>query len=190
MTSLLLTHSNSRFLHLPKTGGTWISECLDYLGVESEEIDPEHEIKGGHTGYYYKREPGFSFSFIRNPFDWYKSLFKFNKGSEMRLDWEREDINKFVRDMTASGHSLFEISKYFFGQDYEVSFIGRYENLHEDLINALNFGMEINLDVEKIMKYSKKITNSTNKIEVEDYSTETKNIIYSVDSYIFRRFHY
>lgn len=190
MTSLVLTHSNSRFLHLPKTGGAWILKCLEYAEIDFQEIDPERKIRGGHTGYYYNKERGFSFSFIRNPFDWYRSLFKFNIGTQTRPEWEQEDINKFVRDMTTSGHSLFEISKYFFGYDYEISFIGKYENLYEDLIDSLNFAIELNVDEEKIREYSKRVTNSTHKIMVEDYTTETKNLIYSADSYIFRRFKY
>jgi hypothetical protein len=45
-------------------------------------------IRGGHTGYHYKNFTGFSFSFIRNPFDWYKSLFKFNAFAKVNTKWE------------------------------------------------------------------------------------------------------
>ena len=130
MTSVLLTHSNSRFLHLPKTGGSWVVKCLEDSGIDFYEINPEHKCKGGHTGYYYKWQNGFSFSFIRNPFDWYKSLFKFNKGANEIPYWEKEDINKFVFDAIQGGHSLAETSRYFFGNNYEIDtstiFIGGY----------------------------------------------------------------
>lgn len=165
-------------------------KCLEYTSIPFEEIDPSNEIRGGHTGYYYKWQPGFSFSFIRNPFDWYKSLFKFNIGTNVRPEWERQDIDKFVRESVATGHSLTELARYFFGHNYEVSFIGKYENLTEDFIDALNFAVELNVEEDKIREYSGRVYNSTHKIEIEDYTVETKNLIHSVDSYIFRRFKY
>jgi hypothetical protein len=177
---------------LPKTGGSWVVKCLEDSGIDFYEIDPEHKCNGGHTGYYYKCQNGFSFSFIRNPFDWYKSLFKFNVGSNRHPDWEKEDINKFVFETIQSGHSLAEMSRYYFGNNYEISFIGKYENLCEGLIEALNFALEnrSGQDEERIRKFSEVLINSTEKVGCNEYTTETKNIIYAADSYIFRRFKY
>ena len=189
MTSVVLTHSNSRFLHFPKTGGIWVSECLKDNGIDFYEIDPEHICRGGHTGYHHKWQGGFSFSFIRNPFDWYKSLFKFNKATKKVPDWNMHDINAFVPQIIKRGNSLCDLSKYYFGTNYEISFIGKYENLCEDLIEALDFAIEL-IDEEKIRKFSEVFINTTERIECDEYTTETKNIIYAADSYIFRRFKY
>jgi len=189
VTSVVLTHSNSRFLHLPKTGGSWIVKCLEDNGIDFYEIDPEHKCRGGHTGYYYKWQNGFSFSFIRNPFDWYKSLFKFNKETKTVSQWNKCDINSFVSEVIGDGHSLYEMSKYFFGNNYEISFIGKYENLCEDLIEALNFAVQTRTE-KKIRRFSEVFINSTENIECDEYTTGTKNIIYAADSYIFRRFKY
>ena len=192
MTSAILTHSNSRFLHLPKTGGSWIIECMENVGIDFNLIDPEKKCRGGHTGYNYKWQSGFSFSFIRNPFDWYKSLFKFNVGSNRHPDWEKEDINKFVFETIQAGYFLAEMARYFFGVNYEISFIGKYENLCEDFIEALDFAIETIPEdkIEKIREFSKTVVNGTDGVECEEYSSRTENMIYAVDSYIFRRFKY
>ena len=116
-------------------------------------------------------------------------MFKFNVGSNRHPDWEKEDINKFVFDAIQGGYSLTETSRYFFGNNYEISFIGKYENLCEDLIEALNFSIEV-VREEKIRRFSEVFINTTENVECNDYTAETKNIIYAADSYIFRRFKY
>ena len=78
---------------------------------------------------------------------------------------------------------------YFFGNNYEISFIGKYENLCEDLIEALNFAVQTRTE-KKIRRFSEVFINSTENIGCDEYTTETKNIIYAADSYIFRRFKY
>ena len=102
------------------------------------------------------------------------------------------DINRFVSEVIRDGYSLYEMSKYYFGNNYEISFIGKHENLCEDFIDALNFGLESRTgeDGERIRKFSEVFINTTEDIECDEYTTETKNIIYAADSYIFRRFKY
>ena len=119
----------------------------------------------------------------------YKSLFKFNKDTNKVPHWNKNDINVFVPQIIRDGYSLHEMSKYYFGNHYEISFIGKYENLYEDLVDALDFAIEL-VDEEKIRKFSEVFINTTEQIECDEYTAETKNIIYAVDSYIFRRFKY
>lgn len=191
MPSLLLPFSHSRYLHLPKTGGTWCRQALHKSGVKYELCNPELDIRGGHTGYYYQNYSGFSFSFIRNPFDWYKSLFKFNALAKVNPSWEMYDINKFVRNVLAVGESLYSLSKYYFGEHYEIAFIGKYENLVEDFIDALNFLPRIEVfDERAIRDFGNVRVNNTDLIECQEYDQEVKNLIFAADNYIFRRFKY
>ena len=191
MPSLILPFSHSRYLHVPKTGGTWCQQALDKSGIKYEFCNPHLNIRGGHTGYYYKNFTGFSFSFIRNPFDWYKSLFKFNAFAKVNTKWEMYDLNKFVRDTINAGESLYALSRYFFGDYYEISFIGKYENLVEDFIDALNFLPRIEIfDEDAIRNFGNEKINNTDLIECEDYTQEVKNLIFATDNYIFRRFKY
>jgi len=189
MPSLELKYTNSTFLHMPKTGGSWIERSLVVSKSSFERIDPDLSCRGGHTGYYYKAITGFSFSFIRNPFEWYKSLFKYNKIHRRVASWDTEDINKFTGDLIYSGHSLYNMSKYYFGNNYEVSFIGKYENLVEDFIEALSLAGEP-VDKSLIRNFGTKPINHTSEVTCEDYNISTKNIIFGADSYIFKRFKY
>jgi hypothetical protein len=187
--SLILPFSNSRMLHLPKTGGSWFNAMLDNFHVDYYPIDPEKKCRAGHTGYYYKEHNGFSFGFIRNPYDWYKSLFKFNRLTLSNTHWEMEDINKFVLQTIGSRHNLYEQSLYFFGKNYEISYICKYENLLEDTIDALHFAGEPCNESSIADFYNIRI-NGTTHIECDDYSTDVKNQIFRADNFIFKRFKY
>ena len=199
MPSLILPFSNSRFIHVPKTGGSWVAGALDILGCNYQLLDPDKKTRGGHAGYYYGDYTGFSFGFVRNPFDWYKSFFKFNRGLVNRTNgdlgirrWDVGDINEFVFDCIENGHNLSNQLKYFFGNFYEIGFIGRYENLCEDLIKGLHLAGEFfdEGDDEKIRNFYGTVINDSENIACGEYSTEAKNFIFRTDRNIFRRFDY
>lgn len=199
MASVIIPFSNSRFIHVPKTGGTWVLEAMDSIGLKHELINPEEDIRGGHTGFYYKQRDAFSFGFVRNPFDWYRSFYKFNKGLVTRTSgrlglkrWSTEDVNEFVFDSIENGHHFSSQLKYFFGNFYEISFIGKYENLCEDLIKAMYLSGEF-FDTgyeDTIREFYRTVVNSSANIECGEYSVEAKNAIFRVDRKIFRRFDY
>jgi len=69
----MIVTKNAVYLHNPKTGGTWLKHILDPILVEYI----EHHVPLGpfdHTN---------TFTFVRNPWSWYVSLYLFLKnGSE------------------------------------------------------------------------------------------------------------
>lgn len=72
--TLILPKSRAVFLHIPKTGGTWVREALAYANVN-------YEI--GSNGYHADHAscarlgPGPRFTVVRNPYRWYASFWSF-----------------------------------------------------------------------------------------------------------------
>jgi hypothetical protein len=101
--SLLLT-DDSVFLHIPKTGGTWVTRVLREAGLvrfrfSHKHADLERTLRFGHyyRFQYLKRtlrgglrlearvRGAYKFCFVRHPVAWYRSFFKYMQ----RLDWKR-----------------------------------------------------------------------------------------------------
>lgn len=143
---------NSVFYHIPKTGGTWVKEVLikmfglsavlegidngDVLGLYNQHIPPDGKYKNK-----------FTYTFVRNPLGWYES--RWSKGCETGWDGKNiisqelrdKDFNNFVLNcVNRFPNGLFTtICKRFM----DVDFVGKYENLKEDLKYALDKSGEV-----------------------------------------------
>ena len=131
--------SNSVFYHVPKTGGTWVRSALDRAKISRHEIGSYHRIP-------FEAKEMYSFCFVRHPCDWYKSFFCFRSlsgwkpGHEKIDDYETKDFSEFIVNCTSTPGWLTErFSPYVDG----VDFVGKQENLCEDLIIALNAAGEL-----------------------------------------------
>ena len=69
---MLVNHEHKLiFVHIPRTGGTSVRFALREAGIEFEVVGLEHGNLGRHhafAGYY-------SFSIVRNPYEWLLSLY-------------------------------------------------------------------------------------------------------------------
>lgn len=177
---------NSIFLHLPRTGGSWVNHCLQSI---SHKIDPKNKIRFGHVPYYRLSEDQrkkFCFSFIRHPFDWYASCYHFSHNISKIHKGKKP--NAFAHYLMQSGFGIYHQSLDFFGIDYEIDFIGKYENLMEDLITALEMAGE-DFDKEYIISISQYNPQKTKATQI-NFSDKTKELIYKFDRKIFDRFGY
>lgn len=139
----MLILPKSCFLHVPKTGGSWVKKAIISAGVSCR----DYTISGNpHIGL--KDCPGpekFKFAFVRHPVDLYRSYwqYKMTNGwdfkNQMDQECQTDNFHQFVRNLLEKfpgiySHSLIEMVG---EKNNEIEFIGKYENLVDDLIFAL-----------------------------------------------------
>ena len=87
----LILKNGAVFLHIPKTGGNWVTRILEELDLIDTEVPHKHAdvchffsqwskqgrgIFGGRLGRdrsQAKQDKPFMFCFVRNPLSWYES---------------------------------------------------------------------------------------------------------------------
>ncbi|MGA2319505.1 MAG: hypothetical protein ABSG95_02025 [Solirubrobacteraceae bacterium] len=142
------------FLHMPKTGGTWVAQAVTAAGVQTSRPDPlaDQRYSGhGHASLLdFSLGDRFSVAFVRHPLDWWRSYW----GYRMRVGWSMEneidsaaasdDFNDFATRVLdhCSGH-VDELVRQFIGSPApRVDFVGRFEHLVADTCTALRLGGE------------------------------------------------
>lgn len=131
------------FLHVPKTGGTWVEQALRMAGVEFEQFIVDGDQHGDLS--YSPRPQAFTIAFVRNPLTLYQSYwrFKVDRGWDQRNPFDvecRADsfidfVAGVVRQHPGWCSQMFE--DYVGPPTAPISFIGRFENLADDLVTAL-----------------------------------------------------
>lgn len=180
----------SDFLHIPKTGGSWVTKVLEANGLVARHVGHMHansdmNLVGDRAGsagdllrvcgqlaarkirkklrlrfYDPDEREFFSFCFVRHPLSWYESWWKYMTGRGWN-DWGQEnslrhwhpnvalnglgdaDFNTFVSNCVRVRPGY--VSELFFSfAKPGISFIGRTENLVDDLVYVLDFlGLEV-----------------------------------------------
>lgn len=135
----------SVFRHCPKTGGTWVTLALRKAGIVCESRGRKH-----WPGVSQPPPPGVDskphFTFVRHPLAWYRSYWQ----HRMRCGWDRwDDFDQIVKSPTFAqfveravefypGYLSVIYYRRFAGPPgHEIEFVGRTENLVDDLIAGL-----------------------------------------------------
>jgi len=182
----ILLKNGSVFLHIPKTGGRWVSGVLHELDLVDRVLPPRHldiarfnhalekELCDRHRFKFMRdklrnslAEP-FMFCFVRSPFAWYESWFKFMSRPDQNWrywgdankmqDWHpvsalnglgSSDFNEFIANVIDQQPGF--VSRLFaFYTQGEVNYVGKQERLADDLIQVLKLlGMDVNVDQVK-----------------------------------------
>jgi hypothetical protein len=162
------------FLHMPKTGGSWVTQAVSAAGVATWAPDPLGDRSYSAHGHADLHDVGvddrLSVAFIRHPLDWWRSYW----GHRMRAGWDRtigidaiaanDDFNRFVLALLDHHRGSFdEIVRRFVGLPSPcVDFVGRFENLVEDTCEALRLGGE---------RFSASAIRQHPRVNVNDYRT-------------------
>ena len=153
--ALLLPHS--LFLHIPRTGGTWVRAAIHAAGIQTNEVAQSLAQKDGMLGsikHAFLRELDdrclFTFTFVRHPLAFYQSYwaYKMRRGPE---DFNAFDAHHMHNDFCTFACAvvrdypgwLSDTYARYAGQDGKgVRFVGKLEQLADDLVAALRLARE------------------------------------------------
>jgi hypothetical protein len=140
----VLIFKNAVFLHVPKTGGTWVKSAVTNASIEFEEYIVDGDIHGDLS--YCPCPDRFIFAFVREPLSVYQSYWRFKRGAgwdprnPFDVDCQMPTFEGFVENVLrlepAWCSRMFE--DYVGPRTAEIGFIGRYESLVDDLVRALH----------------------------------------------------
>jgi len=155
--SLHLKKSNSIIFHIPKTGGTWVHRALEAAGVD---FIPFHKYSPHNT---YTQEPTlqgkFTIAFVRHPVSYYKSYWAYRMRTKWVSGWYLDDycrsdnFEQFLLNVLEKKfpYVTWEFKRYGVFNPQIINFVGKQENLVEDLVWVLKFLNE-KFDEEKLRK--------------------------------------
>jgi hypothetical protein len=142
---MALIMQKCRFLHTPKTGGVWVRAAVRHAGVVFAEYHPPHVTFMGCPG-----QGMFTIAFVRHPWAWWKSYWVYKRSHSWDVtnpfDIKCMD-NRFENFLCnvlnhAPGHCSRTFSTFTGRPSKEVDFIGRFENLVNDFVRALQMAGE------------------------------------------------
>lgn len=202
------------FLHIPKTGGSWVKAVLKESGLIEKQLGHEHanwdrvlfrdryydlglkeiiktkvknrfigKLSHGDCSKETNDKNPFVFCFVRQPLTWYESWWKYMVKMKWK-DWGRinskrywhpnavlnglgsDDFNQFVKNVicTKPGYVSELYGSY---TQPGINFIGKTENIVDDLIKVLQF-LELDYNEDFIRTYKKvNVSHSSSTIEWE-----------------------
>ncbi|MDQ3537557.1 MAG: sulfotransferase family protein [Actinomycetota bacterium] len=157
--ALYLPDHNALFVHLPKTGGSFVSHILrGVLDLRVESTGYKHSHKDLVGPLRLKQQP-FTFSFVRHPLSWYRSYWQmamrrprgkrwhyYQRNTLWHPNWEidprhgSDDFATWIRNVSQRGDYLYDTYRLYTGRDThdEIDFIGSQERLLDDLCAVLD----------------------------------------------------
>jgi len=180
----------SRFLHVPKTGGNWVSTVLRELFHHAQRMPKIHTTRISAP-----RPELFTFAFVRHPLTWYQSYFSYKqrKGWDPTNNWDDivrcDSFAEFVEracDETPGYYS--KLLRRFVGPaGDEIDFVGRFESLTDDLICALELaGEQFDADV---IRETPPVNQSSYNVHPAVYTDELTQRVLEVEAEVVERFY-
>lgn len=150
----------SVFVHIPKTGGTWVRRVLRTTGLYEGDVARDHATPAELAAFPVATARPIFFCFVRHPLTWYQSYWAYR----MKNGWHRpspsenelplpirtilldancraDDFETFVRNCLAR-YPAGWVSHLFRHYTTGCAFVGRQERLRDDLLLALRIAGE------------------------------------------------
>ncbi|HEX2091952.1 MAG TPA: hypothetical protein VHG28_06095 [Longimicrobiaceae bacterium] len=138
---------NSVFVHIPKTGGTWVRKALT-----AAQIPWSRTALLPHADFSHLEplvEGRFTFAFVRHPLSWYRSAWSYRMSNPERLgpasmaEFWSEDFDTFVTGCCSYRSGLLtELFERFTGWPVKLDWTGHAERLADGLVEALTLAGE------------------------------------------------
>jgi hypothetical protein len=194
--------ARTRFLHVPKTGGTWVVKALTQAGVPvvPPEVDNNRpQVRAGHATLADLEEYSdlFTIAFVRHPLSWWRSYW----GYRMRRGWDDGQGDKIIQLARSDnfddfielvienlpGHLNRLYSRYVGPPEQPISFVGRYESLTDDLVEGLRLGGE-EFDEEKL-RSCKPVNRSPYDRFPAEYTPTLREALLAAEHEVIERFY-
>jgi hypothetical protein len=139
----MLILATAVFLHVPKTGGTWVKEALTRAGGRFTEYLVDGDCHGDLS--YCPCPERFKIAFVRHPCTLYRSYWRYKVASgwdsmnPFDVECRADCFNAFTRNVLDRypGWCSRMFEDYVGSPDRPIEFIGRFERLADDLVAAL-----------------------------------------------------
>jgi hypothetical protein len=176
------------FLHVPKTGGTWAARAMEAAGVDLRDVGMHADLQDLS-----RFEGRYRIAFVREPLSWYRSWWVHRQTFG---DWKDEPLDKLGRTGfdeflqramdTIPGYvtSLFE--QFTGPADRQIEFVGRYERLLDDLVQALR-AAGVTFDEAKLRGFPP--TNVSSREIPAECSTQTRERLKETERRAYQRFY-
>src|SRR3954466_5057152 len=141
-----LVGDRALFIHFPKTGGSWATHAMRGAGVELRPFTVHHPTLEGLPGY----QDRFRFGFVRHPLTWWQSYWRYrmergwDPGHVVDSQARAEQFEAFAANVVerVPGYLSEKYSEFLGPPEDEIEFIGRFEQLADDLVTALKLAGE------------------------------------------------
>jgi hypothetical protein len=222
-----LLHHNAVFLHVPKTGGTFLRRLFEALDLVRFNFARDHadmertlHVSRHYPGNFLRcslrlgenldRRVGrcYKFCFVRNPFDWYESCWRFLvaqprlllESSRTRFGfkqdpWQpwaeimplmRPDFNAFVAEVIRQrpGYVTQLFERY--ADPQHIDFVGRQEYLQEDILLVFKH-LGVECDPAVFQKPGRVNESQPRPLQ---WDADHRDLIYALEAPAFRRYGY
>ena len=176
------------FLHIPKTGGTFVTNYFKNTGMVICELDPTH-INGKVIREIRNGTEDLIFCFVRHPLTWYRSYWQMvqnhpdTKGIWPIDPFIDQPFHSFIRQVINENPGY--LSSFFREYTDRCRAIGKQENLRNDLDQILKL-MQIPYD--RIFLFNRPGDNFSNSKETYSYGLALD--LMKSEKEIIRRFNY